>query len=214
MSMQEATGAVAHLGRRPDIAQRRPSDYRDAWDALVSESRSVAAEAKEHRRLGLPGDDPRVEANDAAGSALLARKDALAEKVWATNYPRDSADVRLLAEIAWDQLWGVAGIAEFPALPVDVDTAACNPQAVAALIFGVCDITRVQAGTRAPLPARTDVELELSRLQGILWALKLLCVHEFSRGDADHHQNDALHSLIDVASEQARKTMRALYPND
>jgi hypothetical protein len=56
------------------MAEKRPSDFRDEWEAL--KRRAVALEASSTE--GLPPDHPMVEAQEAAVAALNAEKDAVA----------------------------------------------------------------------------------------------------------------------------------------
>jgi hypothetical protein len=122
---------------------KRPSDWRDQWDLLQRESVTLAAEAKALQ--GLPADDPRVEAQEGALAALHVKKEAIAHAAWLTA-ARDHADVLLLAEIAWDFHWGLAGVATFPALPGDIDDRPQAEVAVAYLLRAIADVARAQLG--------------------------------------------------------------------
>jgi len=124
------------------MAEKRPSNWRDQWNLLQQESVTLAAEAKALR--GLPADDPRVEAQEGALAALDVKKDAIAHAAWLTT-ARDLADVLLLAEIAWDYTWGLAGVATFPTLPADIDDRAQEEVALAYLVKGVFDARQAQA---------------------------------------------------------------------
>jgi hypothetical protein len=122
---------------------KRPSDFRAQWDALQRESVTLAAEAKALRDL--PADHPKVEAQGAALAALHVSKDAVAHGAWLTT-AGDLADVLLLAEIVWDLRWGLAGVAAFPTPPPDIEDRSVEEIAVAYLVRGVFDASKVIAG--------------------------------------------------------------------
>jgi hypothetical protein len=140
------------------MAEKRPSDWRAQWDLLQVESVTLAAEAKALQ--GLPADDPRVEAQEGALAALDVKKDAIAHAAWLTT-ARDQADVLLLAEIAWDYAWGLAGVATFPALPPDIDDRLQREVAIAYLVRGVFTASQATAdGDRPHMPQLTDKDLD------------------------------------------------------
>jgi hypothetical protein len=127
------------------MPDKRPSDWRDQWDLLQRESVTLAAEANALR--GLPADDPRVEAQEGALAALDVKKEAIAHAAWLTT-ARDAADVLLLAEIVWDLKWGLAGVANFPTLPADIDERSQEEVAVAYLVRGVFTASQAIADGR------------------------------------------------------------------
>jgi hypothetical protein len=133
------------------MPEKRPSDYRAQWDALQGESTALAAEAKALR--GLPAHDPKVQAQEAALAALDVSKDAVAHGVWLTT-AQDLGDLLLLAEIAWEYAWGLAGTAPFPTLPAGIEEREQEEIAVAYLIRGVVAVAAALAVS--PPPARRE----------------------------------------------------------
>ncbi|HEY1243486.1 MAG TPA: hypothetical protein VGF29_01515 [Hyphomicrobiaceae bacterium] len=119
---------------------KRPSAYRGQWDALKEEAEVLAADAEALR--GLPAGHPKVEEQEARVAALCVSKDAVAHGAWETT-ARDTADVLLLAEIAWDLFWGLG---TFPELPKDIDDRDQKEVAVAYLVRGVFDAAIAHQG--------------------------------------------------------------------
>jgi hypothetical protein len=56
--------------------------------------------------------------------------------------------VLLLAEIAWDYAWGLAGTAPFPTLPADIEGREQREVAVAYLVRGVFTVSQAIAEGR------------------------------------------------------------------
>jgi hypothetical protein len=140
------------------MPEKRPSDWRDQWNLLQQESVTLTAEAEALQ--GLPADDPRVEAQEGALAALDVKKDAIAHAAWLTT-ARNQADVLLLAEIAWDYSWGLAGVATFPTLPADIDDRLQREVAIAYLVRGVFTASQAIAdGDRPHMPHLTDKDLD------------------------------------------------------
>jgi hypothetical protein len=125
---------------------KRPSAYRGQWDALKEEVEVLAADGETLR--GLPADDPKVEAHEARVAALCVSKDAVAHGAWETT-ARDTADVLLLAEIAWDYFWGLG---TFPQLPADIDDRDQKEVAVAYLVSAVWNVSIAQGHTGGTQP--------------------------------------------------------------
>jgi hypothetical protein len=111
---------------------KRPSHFRDAWEALKLEA--ALLEADESTR-NLPHDDPKVLDKEARVAGLNASKDAVAHEAWLTT-ARDLADLGLLAEVVFDQFWDIA---TFPKLPANIDDRDPREIAVAYLVRGVFD---------------------------------------------------------------------------
>jgi hypothetical protein len=111
---------------------KRPSDFRDAWEALKLEATLLEAD---DTTQGLPHDHPKVLEKEARVAGLNASKDAVAHEAWLTT-ARDLADLALLAEIVWDQHWDIA---TFPDLPADIDDRDPREIADAYLVRGVFD---------------------------------------------------------------------------
>ena len=124
------------------MPDKRPSFYRAQWDALTQEAALLVAEAKALR--GLPALHQRVQAQEAALAALDVSKDAVAHGVWLTT-AQDLGDLLLLAEIAWDYAWGLAGTSPFPTLPADIEDREPDEVGLAYLVKGVFDAAKAIA---------------------------------------------------------------------
>ena len=122
------------------MAEKRPSDFRDEWEALKSKAAALQA----HSTGDLPPGHPEVEAQEAAVAALNAEKDGVAHRAWLTT-ARDLDDLALLAEVAFDYFWDIA---TFPQYPADIDDREDKEVAVAYLVRGVFAVRQAIADGR------------------------------------------------------------------
>ncbi len=122
------------------MLEKKPSDFRDQWDALKHEAVVLQAQ----RTRGLPPGHPKVQEQEAAIAALNARKDAVAHGTWMST-ARDLADLGLLAEVVFAYLWDIA---TFPQLPADIEDCDQQQIAVAYLVRGVLAVSHAMAETR------------------------------------------------------------------
>jgi hypothetical protein len=106
---------------------KRPSDFRDAWEALKLEAALLEAEPKARHGL-VP--NSKVEEQESRVAALCVSQDAVAHGAWETK-ARDLNDVLLLSEICWAYFWGLG---TFPQLPADIENRHQREIAVAYLL--------------------------------------------------------------------------------